>query len=256
MELVASKDPTRAIFPFLDLPRELRDMIYLYSCHPIQVQNVWENVHDKLVDIFNEEEAIHNAKVPEVAFKGNFWLYNKRLNPNDHFALTTPVLMLLNQQVFSEIKDVLRREPYVVRDHPPVDSELRMSQMFPDYITEASITHLRNVEIVYTEDSPIAPIIRWMANIWIEENHLEKLVVRFNEHVTGYRPKPTVYRPWNSIDDDNDEDRLTTVLAESEIAEALRKLHTAFPYEIIEYVDEDGKASNYRKDLQIGEIHD
>jgi hypothetical protein len=107
-----SSSKNRCIFPFLALPRELRDMIYEYT---IDLSGIIKNVKDEGQGYHDGMQFINSKKEQHKMVQLMMRLQDR------HGQMDTPTVLLVNRQIYEEALDVLHKRS-IIFDAPAINS--------------------------------------------------------------------------------------------------------------------------------------
>lgn len=147
---------------FLDLPGEIRLIIYAHSLNP-----------NEYVSGYRQIENLLAAETDRT--RGPVCTY-----PRPHMKRYTPPILLLNKRITMEALDVLYRIPLTLYGTPNTYSTMRQMDI-TEFISEHLLQHIRYG--VLRLDSASKHFVLPLLDIWGAGNSLERLDV--------YRPKAT-----------------------------------------------------------------
>lgn len=147
---------------FLDLPGEIRIIIYAYSLNP-----------NEYVSGYRQIENLLAAETDRS--RGPVCIY-----PRPHVERYTPSILLLNRQITMEALDVLYRIPLTLYGTPSTHFTVRQIDI-TEFISEALLQRIRHS--ILRLDSAGKNFVLPLLDIWGAGNSLERLDV--------YRPKQT-----------------------------------------------------------------
>lgn len=153
-----SKYPTTCmlVMPnFLDLPRELRDIVYFYSFNPSGYVKAYKSLFANCTIDFLRGP-------PACAY------------PRPYVARYTPTILLLNRQITSEALIVLYKKPLILKGTPHTYFTMRQMDI-TEFISERLLQriHFAELRLNQAHKDFILPLL----DIWGSENRLERLDV-------------------------------------------------------------------------------
>ncbi|KAH8601995.1 hypothetical protein B0O99DRAFT_605399 [Bisporella sp. PMI_857] len=165
---------SKAVFPFLKLPRELRNSIYAYALE-------WPDYSRKFGDVRSWSSYEVRCRNVTPVFE----------------AMVTPTVLLLNHQITSEALPILYAKSFILTSPPPSQENYPQNFINPvlltEFISKSTIRRMRFV-ILHLDLGFCSKAMSRCANgwkspidallgVWTEENRLES--VRFEG---GYEP--------------------------------------------------------------------
>lgn len=169
----SSRSPFKSTFPFLCLPKELRNIIY---AHALAYPSFDRDYHNHTLDGANEDDSTED------------------LSPRwSRLKLTTPTILLLNRQITSEALSVLHNAPLVIDVPPPgrLGNSLHLKCIeITDIISYRTLQAVPNVLLVMDLNfqavnpskadnvSTWSLVVETLLDIWSFRNCLERLTVK------------------------------------------------------------------------------
>ncbi|KAE8391201.1 hypothetical protein BDV23DRAFT_182723 [Aspergillus alliaceus] len=161
---------------FLDLPPEIRRMIYLHCMNPNEYKSAYDIYRHNHIEEGNTE-------------------YMKRgplcIEPRIYITRTTPSILLLNKQITAEALEVLYRIPVDLYGTP--GSHCSMRQMdIAEFICEQFLQRIQYAALLL--GNPHKNFVLQLLDIWGADNRLKRLDVYFPKGALGS------YRHWDIVE--------------------------------------------------------
>ncbi|KAE8140897.1 hypothetical protein BDV38DRAFT_279873 [Aspergillus pseudotamarii] len=149
---------------FLDLPVEIRRMIYPYCMDPNEYKRGYDKIerHSKTL----AEERISEGTVSDPDC----------LKPRIYITRTTPAVLLLNKQITAEALEILYKIPVELRGTP--GTHFTMRQMgIAEFICEQLLQRIQYATLRLNR--PHKSFVLTLLDIWGADNRLKRLDVYF-----------------------------------------------------------------------------
>lgn len=172
--------------PFLELPREIRDMIYDYALD-------WPN----LEAIFSRVSTLRNRanerwrtnKLDKTEYGGRIGQYMRKITKLIQPTLITPSVLLLNRQISDEARIRLYRKTLVLPGQVSIEQhyDKLKGPAILHFMSKAALQNVQRVELrINFKPGPIgmleaSTMHSMLSPIWVERNSVQELRVVVNE---------------------------------------------------------------------------
>ncbi|KAE8378276.1 hypothetical protein BDV26DRAFT_292373 [Aspergillus bertholletiae] len=153
---------------FLDLPVEIRRMIYPYCMDPNEYKKGYDIIKRSCNILAEERDGQSSASSPDC------------LQPRIYITRTTPTILLLNRQITAEALEILYKIPLELHGTPSTHFTMRQMDI-AEFICEQLLQRIQYATLWLNQ--PHKNFVLILLDIWGADNRLKRLDVFFPKGV-------------------------------------------------------------------------